>query len=156
VGLAYGLGLRDTRVPRDMCRGIPGHIPTSPIYVEPPLGERRGLPGLLAHRPRDTRAIHIEVYGAGPDRAEARIESAFRCRGLPGHRLMRGHGLPGPCVRCRYHPGTEDPKTTTIKPPFPLKSPIGGPPVWSLFSGGRELSSCRGYGLRVLGLPGMP
>jgi hypothetical protein len=115
-----------------------------------------GYPDCLAHRPRDTRAIHIEVYGAGPDRAEARIESAFRCRGLPGHRLMRGHGLPGPCVRCRYHPGTEDPKTTTIKPPFPLKSPIGGPPVWSLFSGGRELSSCRGYGLRVLGLPGMP
>jgi hypothetical protein len=153
VGLAYGLGLRATRAPRDMCRGIPGHksLP-SPLYVEPPLGERRGLPGLLAHQPRDTRAIHIEVYGAGPDRAEARIESAFRCRGIPGHRLMRGRGLPGPCVRCRYHPGTEDPKTTTIKPPSPLKSPIGGPPVYLR----REVlySSCRG--LWGLGLPGKP
>jgi hypothetical protein len=90
-----------------------------------------GHPDCLAHRPRVTRAIHIEVYGAGPDRAEARIESTVRCRGIPGHRLMHGHGLTGLCMRFRYHPGTEDPKTTTttIKPPSPLKSPIGGPPV---------------------------
>jgi hypothetical protein len=94
VGLAYGLGLRATRVPRDLCRGIPGHIPTSQLYVEPPLGERRGLPGLLAHRPRDTRAIHIEVYGAGPDRAEARIESAFSVAGYPDTGSCVGTGYP--------------------------------------------------------------
>jgi hypothetical protein len=81
--LAYGLGLRATRAPRDMCRGIPGHIPTSPLYVEPPLGERRGLPGLLAHRPRDTRAVHIEVWGRAqtgrmPGEAHNRI-SGWSC-----------------------------------------------------------------------------
>jgi hypothetical protein len=43
VSLAHGLRLRATRVPRDMCGGIPG-------------------------------PFHIEVWGAGPDRAEARIQ----------------------------------------------------------------------------------
>jgi hypothetical protein len=51
VGLAYGLGLRDTRAPRDLCRGIPGL-----------LAHGRGIPG----------PFHIEVYGAGPNRADAR------------------------------------------------------------------------------------
>jgi hypothetical protein len=125
--------------------------PYVPALCGATLGRTSRATRTASPRPRDTRAIHIEVYGAGPDRAEARIESAFRCRGLPGHRLMRGHGLPGPCVRCRYHPGTEDPKTT-IKPPSPLKSPIGGPPVHLR----REVlySSCRG--LWGLGLPGKP
>jgi hypothetical protein len=97
--LAYGLGLRDTRAPRDLCRGIPGHIPTSQLYVEPPLGVCRGLPGLLAHGRGIPGPFHIEVYGAGPNRAEARIEYAFRCRGLPGHRLMHGHGYPVQCMK---------------------------------------------------------
>jgi hypothetical protein len=30
AGLAYGLGLRAARVPRDMCRGIPGHSSLRP------------------------------------------------------------------------------------------------------------------------------
>jgi hypothetical protein len=51
VGLAYGLGLRATRAPRDLCRGIPGL-----------LAHGRGIPG----------PFHIEVYGAGPYRADAR------------------------------------------------------------------------------------
>jgi hypothetical protein len=33
VGLAYGLGLRATRVPRDMCRGLPGHKSLRPLSM---------------------------------------------------------------------------------------------------------------------------
>jgi hypothetical protein len=59
----------------------------------------------------------------GPNRADARIESTFRCRGLPGRRLMHGRGLPGP-----MHEGVDtirEQKTkttkTTIKTLFPTK-----------------------------------
>jgi hypothetical protein len=46
--LAYGLGLRATRAPRDTRRGIPGHIPTSPLYVEPPLDAVTGYPDAVS------------------------------------------------------------------------------------------------------------
>jgi hypothetical protein len=86
-----------------------------------------------------------EGTGAGPNRADARIGSTLRCRGLPGRRLMHGRGLPGPMhesvdiIREQKTKNNENHDKT----PSP-QTPIGGPPVWSLFSGGRELSSCRG------------
>jgi hypothetical protein len=81
----------------------------------------------------------------GPNRADARIESTFRCRGLTGHRLMHGRGLPGP-----MHEGVDtirEHKTkttkTTIKP-LSHKTPIGGPPVYLRRE--EKTSSCRGCG----------
>jgi hypothetical protein len=49
--LAYGLGLRDTRAPRDMSRANRTDSPTG-----------REIPG----------PFHIEVYGEGPYRGDAR------------------------------------------------------------------------------------
>jgi hypothetical protein len=51
--------------PLRMCRGLPGHIPYAPPHVKPPLGDVAGFPDSFAHRPRDTRAVHTEVWG-GP------------------------------------------------------------------------------------------
>jgi hypothetical protein len=109
VGLVSGLGLRATRVPRDMCRGIPGHKSLRPkLYVEPPLGERRGLPGLLAHRPRDTRAIPHRGLWGGPEQGGCPETSTLRCRGLPGRQPIHGCGLPGPCVGVWMPSGNDD------------------------------------------------
>jgi hypothetical protein len=70
--LGWGCGIPEPL--RDMCRGLPGHKSLRPkLYVEPPLGERRGLPGLLSPTGRGIPGpFHIEVYGAGPNRADAR------------------------------------------------------------------------------------
>jgi hypothetical protein len=61
--LAYGLGLRATRAPRDTRRGIPGHIPTSPLYVEPPLDAVAGYPDRPSTGRGLTGPFHIEVGG---------------------------------------------------------------------------------------------
>jgi hypothetical protein len=61
--LAYGLGLRATRAPRDTRRGIPGHIPTSPLYVEPPLDAVAGYPDRASTGRGLPGPFHIEVWG---------------------------------------------------------------------------------------------
>jgi len=63
VGLAYGLGLRDTRAPRDMCRGIPGHKSLRPcsMWRHPwtlSRDTRTERPPAAGYRP-----FHIEVWG---------------------------------------------------------------------------------------------
>jgi hypothetical protein len=93
---------------------------------------------------------------AGPNRADARIGSTFRCRGLPGRRLMHGRGLPGP-----MHEGVDtirEQKTKTTKTTIkllPPQNPDRRSSRWSPFSGGRYIL-LSGIGLGGLGLPGMP
>jgi len=103
--LAYGLGLRATRAPRDMCRGIPGHIPTSPLYVEPPLDAVAGYPD----RPSTGRGIpgpSTQRFGAGPARAEARRHLRLGVAGYPDASSYMDAGYPGHVWECRCHPGT--------------------------------------------------
>jgi hypothetical protein len=93
---------------------------------------------------------------AGPNRADARIGSTFRCRGLPGRRLMHGRGLPGP-----MHEGVDtirEQKTKTTKTTIkllPPQNPDRRSSRWSPFSGGRCFPPV-GEGFRGLGLPGRP
>jgi hypothetical protein len=69
--MGWGCGLPE---PLGICvAGYPDINPYVPSSMwSHPWANVAGHPDCLAHRPRDTRAIHIEVYGAGPDRAEAR------------------------------------------------------------------------------------
>jgi hypothetical protein len=79
--MGWGCGLPE---PLGICvAGYPDTSLRPKLYVEPPLGERRGIPGLLAHRPRDTRAVHVEVWGRAltgrmPGEAHNRI-SGWSC-----------------------------------------------------------------------------
>jgi hypothetical protein len=69
--LGWGCGIPE---PLGICvAGYPDINPYVPSSMwSHPWANVAGYPDCLAHRPRDTRAIHIEVYGAGPDRADAR------------------------------------------------------------------------------------
>jgi hypothetical protein len=105
VGLAYGLGLRATRAPRDMCRGIPGHIPTSPLYVGHPWmlswDTRTDRPPAAGYPGRPHRGL-----GAGPARAEARRHLRLGVAGYPDAVSCMDAGYPVCAWGCRCHPGT--------------------------------------------------
>jgi hypothetical protein len=106
AGLAYGLGLRSTRAPREMCRGIPGHKSLRPCSMwshpwtlsratrtdRPPAA---GYPGLSTQR-----------FGAGPARAEARRHLRLGVAGYPDASSYMDAGYPGHVWGCRCHPGT--------------------------------------------------
>jgi hypothetical protein len=72
-------------------------VPAPPWHLRPMRNRPPSCCGARADGPwlRCPRHTHggKEV---GPNRADARIESTLRCRGLPGRRLMHGRGLPGP------------------------------------------------------------
>jgi hypothetical protein len=112
------------------------------------LGASEGLAHWLPAVPG--MAAHIGLDGGGSFRADARIESTLRCRGLPGRRLMHGRGLPGPMhegvdtireqktKNNENHDKTPSPQNPDRRPlPFGAYSPAGG-----------NQSSCRG------GVPG--
>jgi len=90
--MGWGCGLPE---PLGICvAGHPDIHPYVPALRGATPGRCSGIPGQTVHRPRDTRAIPHRGLGAGPDRAEARIQSTFRCRGLPGHQPIHGSGIP--------------------------------------------------------------
>jgi len=104
--LAYGLGLRATRAPRDTRRGIPGHIPTSPLYVEPPLDAVAGYPDRPSTGRGANRAFPHRGLGAGPDRAEARRHLRLGVTGYPDAVSCMDAGYPVHVWGCRCIPGT--------------------------------------------------
>jgi hypothetical protein len=105
-GFGLGLGLRDTRAPRDMCRGLPGHTSLRPLSMWATLGRCRGIPGQTVHRPRATRAIPHRGLGAGPDRAEARRHLRLGVAGYPDAVSCMDAGYPVHVWGCRCIPGT--------------------------------------------------
>jgi hypothetical protein len=59
--LGWGCGIPE---PLGICvAGYPDIHPYVPDLCGATLGRCRGLPGQTVHRPRATRAIHIEVWG---------------------------------------------------------------------------------------------
>jgi hypothetical protein len=62
--LAYGLGLRATRAPRDMCRGIPGHKSLRPHSMwSHPWANVAGYPDRASTGRGLPGPFHIEVWG---------------------------------------------------------------------------------------------
>jgi hypothetical protein len=80
--MGWGCGIPE---PLGICvAGYPDINPYVPSSMwSHPWANVAGYPDCLAHRPRDTRAIHIEVYGAGPDRADARRHLRLGVAGYP-------------------------------------------------------------------------
>jgi hypothetical protein len=97
AGLAYGLGLRATRAPRDLCRGIPGHSSLRPRSMW-------SHPWTLSRATRTDRPHR--GLGAGPDRAEARRHLRLGVAGYPDAVSCMDAGYPVHVWGCRCIPGT--------------------------------------------------
>jgi hypothetical protein len=107
VGLAYGLGLRATRAPREMCRGIPGHKSLRPcsMWRHPwtlSRATRTERPPAAGYRAFPHRGL-----GAGPDRAEARRHLRLGVAGYPDAVSCMDADYPVHVWGCRCHPGTK-------------------------------------------------
>jgi hypothetical protein len=99
VGLALGWGCG---IPEPLGICVAGYPDINP-YVPSLCG---ATPGRTSRATRTTSpqaagypGCPCRGLGAGLGRADTRIESTFRCRGLPGHLLMHVHGLTGLCMR---------------------------------------------------------
>jgi hypothetical protein len=105
--LAYGLGLRSTRAPRDTRRGIPGHKSLRPcsMWRHPwtlSRATRTERPPAAGYRAFPHRGL-----GAGPDRAEARRHLRLGVAGYPDAVSCMDADYPVHVWGCRCHPGTK-------------------------------------------------